>query len=237
MKTIILAGGKGVQPVPYPYILPKPLMPIDGMPILEILLSRLSYSGLTDVTLTVGQLSQLFEAFFQDGKKWGLDLKYSLESEPLGTAGPLSLIEGLEKQTFLVANGDVLTDLEFGDMLSFHQREGGIATLAVYQRQVHIDLGTIRTNNMGWVVDYQEKPSFEFTATMGINIFEPKVMEYIPRRQHLDFPDLVLKLIAAGEKVVTYPHHGYWMDLGSPLDYQQAVKDFERMRNSFLKEE
>lgn len=237
MKTIILAGGKGVQPVPYAYILPKPFMPIDGMPILEILLRRLARSGLTDITLTVGQLPQLFEAFFQDGKKWGLDLKYAYEREPLGTAGSLSLIEGLGEGTFLVANGDVLTDLEFNDLIAFHRSQGGIATLAVYQRQIQVDLGVVRTNGAGQIMDYQEKPNVEYMATMGINMFEPRVMQYIPKGRHLDFPDLVLKLIEAGEKVVAYYHRGYWMDLGSPQDYQQAVRDFEKMRNIFLKEE
>ena len=212
-------------------------MPIDGMPILEILLRRLAHSGLTDITLTVGQLPQLFEAFFQDGKKWGLDLKYAYESEPLGTAGPLSLIEGLGEETFLVANGDVLTDLEFDDLIAFHRMEGGIATLAVYERQVQVDLGIIRTNGSGHIIDYQEKPDVEYMATMGINMFEPRVMQYIPKGRRLDFPDLVLKLIEAGERVVAYCHRGYWMDLGSPQDYQQAVRDFEKMRNVFLKEE
>lgn len=129
-----------MQPGPYSYILPKPLMPIDGMPILEILLRQLSYAGITDVTLTVSRLSQLFEAYFQNGKKWGLNLKYNLENEPLGTAGSLSLIEGLGGQAFLVANGDVLTNLEFRDLISFHRREGGIATLAVCQRRVRLIL-------------------------------------------------------------------------------------------------
>lgn len=100
-----------------------------------------------------------------------------------------------------------------------------------------LDLGIVHTSRVGHVIDYQEKPYFEYTATMGINIFEPKVMEYIPEKRYLDFPDLVLKMISAGEKIVVYQHHGYWMDLGSPLDYQQAVKDFEKMRNVFLKEE
>lgn len=236
MKTIILAGGKGVQPAPYAYILPKPLMPIDGMPILEILIRQLSHAGITDVTLTVSRLSQLFEAFFLNGEKWGVNLQYNLENEPLGTAGSLSLIEDVGDKAFFVVNGDVLTDLNFQDMMSFHRRGGGIATLAVCQRRVRVDLGIVRINGAGQVIDYQEKPDFEYTATMGINILEPKVMEYVPANQYLDFPDLVLKLVASGEKVVVYHHPGYWMDLGSPLDYQQAVKDFERMRNVFLKE-
>lgn len=237
MKAVILAGGKGTRLAPHVPILPKPLMPIDGMPILEVLLRQLKRYGFEDVTLTIGHLSQLFEAFFRNGEKWGVDLKYSLENDPLGTAGPLSLIEDLGSQTFMVSNGDVLTDLDFGDLLSFHRSAGGIATLAVCQRQVQVDLGIVRAKGGGQVTEYMEKPIFDYTATMGINMFEPKVVDYIPAGQYLDFPDLVLKMIAAGEKVFAYHHHGYWKDLGHPVDYQQAVEEFSGIRNIILKEE
>jgi NDP-sugar pyrophosphorylase family protein len=235
LKAIVLAGGKGARLAPYTKILPKPLMPIDDMPILEVILRQMKHADITDVTLTVGHLSGLLKAFFQDGCQWGLNIDYSYEEVPLGTAGPLSLVKGLE-DTFLVTNGDVLTTLDFKDLLSSHQREGGIATIAVHQRQVHIDLGVVQSNGDHKITRYIEKPTYDYTVSMGIYVFEPRVLDYIPVGQYLDFPNLVLKLIAAGEKVVAYPFDGYWMDLGRPDDYQQATEDFSKMKSQFLPE-
>ncbi|MDO8754721.1 MAG: sugar phosphate nucleotidyltransferase, partial [Anaerolineales bacterium] len=112
MKAVVLAGGKGARLAPYTKILPKPLMPIDDMPILEVLLRQMKHSGINNVTLTVGHLSELLKAFFQDGHQWGLNIDYSYEDKPLGTAGPLALVKRLDKP-FLVTNGDVLTTLDF----------------------------------------------------------------------------------------------------------------------------
>jgi len=236
LKAVVLAGGKGARLAPYTKILPKPLMPIDDMPILEVLLRQMKHSGITDVTLTVGHLSELLKAFFQDGHQWGLNIDYSYEDKPLGTAGPLALVKGLE-DTFLVTNGDVLTTLDLKDLLCCHQKEGGIATIAVHQRQVHIDLGVVQSNADHTITGYIEKPTYDYTVSMGIYIFEQRVLEYIPVGQYLDFPNLVLKLIAAGEKVVTYPFDGYWMDLGRPDDYLKANEDFNTMKLQFLPED
>ena len=236
MKAVVLAGGKGARLAPYTTILPKPLMPIDDMPILEVLLRQIKRSGITDVTLTVGHLSGLLKAFFQGGHQWGLNIDYSYEDNPLGTAGPLALVKDLDG-AFLVTNGDVLTTLNLKDLFDFHQKEGSIATIAVHQRQVHIDLGVVQSNDDHTITGYIEKPTYDYTVSMGIYVFEPRVLEYIPKNQYLDFPDLVLKLIAAGERIITYPFGGYWMDLGHPDDYKQANEDFNSMKLQFLPED
>jgi NDP-sugar pyrophosphorylase family protein len=235
-------------------------MPIDDMPILEVLLRQLKWAGVTDVTLTVGHLSGLLKAFFQDGRQWGINITYSYEQFPLGTAGPIALVKGLD-ETFMVTNGDVLTTLDFHELVEFHRSQGAIATIAAHQRRVHIDLGVLKrdggclvTGNLArmeacayrercqfWeggcaVVDYDEKPDIDYVVSMGVYVFEPRVLQYIPLNQYLDFPNLVLKLIAAGEKVVSFPYDGYWKDLGRPDDYEQAAEDFSRMRPEFLKE-
>lgn len=235
MKAVVLAGGKGARLAPYTTIFPKPLMPIDDMPILEVLLRQMKRSGITDVTLTVGHLSELLKTFFQDGRQWGLNIDYSYEDKPLGTAGPLALVKGLDEK-FLVTNGDVLTTLDLKALFEFHQKEGSIATIAVHQRQVHIDLGVVQSNGDHTITGYIEKPTYDYTVSMGLYIFEPRVLEYIPVGQYLDFPDLVLKLIAAGEKVAAYPFDGYWMDLGRPDDYEKANEDFMTMKLQFLPE-
>jgi NDP-mannose synthase len=236
MKAVVLAGGKGTRLAPYTRIFPKPLMPIGDMPILEILLRQLKSNGINEVVLTVGHLSNLLRTFFEDGSQWGLNISYSHEQSPLGTAGPLSLIQGLDS-TFLVTNGDVLTTLDFGHLLDYHRAQGGIATIAIHRRQVKIDLGVVQMNGNGRIDGYIEKPTYDYTVSMGIYVFEPRVMDYIPYNQYLDFPDLVLKMIAAGERVTGYEFDGYWMDLGRPDDYAQAAEDFTKNRSDFLKED
>jgi len=233
MKAIVLAGGKGARLAPYTKILPKPLMPIGEMPILEVLLRQMKNAGVDDVVITVGHLAGLLQAFFQDGKKLGLHIEYSLEDKPLGTSGPISLVKGLDK-TFLVTNGDVLTTLNMEDLFRFHEKHKATATIAVHCRKVDIDFGVVECDENNCMVGYREKPSIDYMVSMGIYIFEPKVLNYIPHGQYLDLPDLVKKMIAAGEKVVSYPYKGYWQDLGRPDDYERATRDFDSMRSEFL---
>lgn len=235
MKAIILAGGKGARLAPYTKILPKPLMPIDDMPIVEILLRQVKRSGIDQVILAVGYLSQLFCAFFQNGERLGLDLQYCFEEEPLGTAGPLAQVEGLD-ETFLVANGDVLTTLDLRALINFHCQSRAAATIATHARKVKIDLGVVQFNGSDEIVGYIEKPTYDFSVSMGIYVFEPSVLKYIPKNQYLDFPDLVHKLIDAGERVLGYSFDGYWQDLGNPGDYEQAVQEFVNMKPLILGE-
>lgn len=236
MNAVILAGGKGTRLAPYTRVLPKPLMPIGDMPILEVILRQMKTAGIGKVILTVGHLSELLRAFFQDGHQWGLQIEYSYEDCPLGTAGPLALIDGLD-DAFLVSNGDVLTTMRFSDLINFHKEQGAAATIAVHHREVKIDLGVIQWDGSPKINGYIEKPSYDYCVSMGIYVFEPRVLEYIPRGQYLDFPDLVLKLIAVGEKVLGYEYEGYWQDLGRPDDYETASQDFEKMRTQFLPSE
>ncbi len=235
MKGVVLAGGKGARLAPYTKILPKPLMPIGDMPILEVILRQMKIAGITDVVLTVGHLSELLHAFFNNGSRFGINITYSFEDKPLGTAGPIALIKGLD-ETFLVTNGDVLTTLDIKDLIQFHKSKNAITTIAAHRRQEKIDLGVIQFNGNSQVVGYTEKPTYDFMVSMGMYVFEPEVLNYIPVGEYLDFPDLVKKMVAAGERVVGLPFEGYWQDLGRPADYERAAVDFEKMRNEFLKE-
>lgn len=235
MKAVVLAGGKGTRLAPYTNVLPKPLMPIGDMPILEVLLRQMRSAGVDEVVLTVGHLASLLKAFFQDGDQLGIKIDYSIEDKPLGTAGPLALVEGLEN-TFLVTNGDVLTTLDLSDLIKFHKAHGGIATIAMHHRQVKIDLGVIECNGSQEIIGYKEKPTIDYMVSMGIYIFEPEVLNYISKGQYLDFPDLVQILIKDGQRVIGYKFEGYWQDLGNPDDYKQAGLDFDQMRPEFLAE-
>jgi NDP-sugar pyrophosphorylase family protein len=233
MKAVVLAGGKGARLVPYTTILPKPLMPIGDMPILEVMLHQMKEAGIEQVVLTVGHLSELLRAFFKDGSQFGLDITYSYEQCPLGTAGPIALVNGLT-ETFLVSNGDVLTTLNLRDLIKFHREQNAIATIAAHHRQSKVDLGVIQKDGDYRITGYIEKPVYDFMVSMGVYVFEPAVMPYITRNEYLDFPDLIKRLIAADERVVGYEFDGYWEDLGRPDDYARASKDFENMRAQFL---
>jgi len=138
MKAVILAGGRGTRLAPYTTILPKPLMPIGDKPILDIVIRQLRYYGFTDITLAVGYLAELLVAYFGDGDRFGVTIRYSREEQPLGIAGPIALVDGLD-EPFLVMNGDVLTTLNFSELMAFHRSSGAIATIATYPRSVKID--------------------------------------------------------------------------------------------------
>lgn len=235
MKAVILAGGKGTRLAPYTKILPKPLMPIGEMPILEVILRQIRCAGICEVTLAVGHLSELLRTFFGDGQKLGMKIDYSYEENPLGTAGPLALVPGLN-ETFLVTNGDVLTTLDIGELITFHKTHGAIATIATHARQTKIDFGVIEWSDAPYINNYIEKPTYNFMVSMGIYVFESRVLEYIHKDEYLDFPDLVLRLIKAKERVAGFHYDGYWQDLGRQDDYETAAKDFEEMRSKFLKE-
>jgi NDP-sugar pyrophosphorylase family protein len=228
MKAVILAGGRGTRLAPYTTVMPKPLMPLGDKPILDVIARQLKHHGITDLTLAVGHLAELLMSYFGDGEKLGVRIAYSREEEPLGTAGPISLIPGLTER-FLVMNGDVLTTLDFSDMLSRHVASGALCTVAVHPREIAIDLGVVQYDDQFQLTSYQEKPVHHFQISMGIYIFEPRIMDYIPARQYLDLPDLMKQLIQAGERIHCYPFQGYWQDIGRPEDYARAVAEWDKI--------
>lgn len=236
MKAVILAGGKGTRLRPYTTILPKPLMPIGDMPILEIMLRQMKNAGIGEAILTVGHLGSLLQAYFQGGEKLDVKISYSYEDAPLGTAGPLSLVRDQLTETFMVSNGDVLTTLDLSDLIRYHESSGAAATIAMHSREVKVDLGVLHFNDSYELTDYTEKPSYNFHVSMGIYVFEPRALNYVPHNAYFDFPDLVLRLIKSEEKVVGYPFEGYWQDLGRHDDYEQALVEFEQMRHLILGE-
>jgi len=236
MRAVILAGGRGTRLLPYTTVFPKPLMPIGDMPILEVVLRQLKGAGITKVTMAVGHLAELLQAFFGDGTRLGLEIGYSREDRPLGTVGPLTLIDGLQ-DTFLMMNGDILTTIDYAHLIQTHRASGAVATIATYVRQVKIDFGVLETNAADLVREYTEKPVLDYRVSMGIYVFEPGILKYLTQGQYRDFPDLVKTLIADNKPVRSYPFTGYWLDMGRPDDYAKAVEEFEARRREFLREE
>jgi NDP-mannose synthase len=229
LRVVILAGGLGRRLEPYTNVLPKPLMPVGNSPILEIVLRQLRTYGLSDVTLAVGYLASLIQAFVGDGSRLGLNIQYSFEDQPLGTVGPLTRIPNLNS-TFMIMNGDLLTSLDFQSLIDYHRESKAIATVATYQRHIQISLGVIETDQDNNIVSYTEKPSYHFRASMGISVLEPDVLKYIPPDTRFDMPELICRLIDAQEKVVAFPFSdGYWLDIGRPEDYQKAMSDLDEL--------
>jgi len=208
-------------------------MPIGDVPILEVVVRQLARAGFGEITLAVGYLAELLMAYFGDGRRWGVQIRYSREERPLGTAGPLALVEGLD-EPFLVMNGDLLTNLSYRSLWEYHCSREAIVTLATYRRAVPIDLGIVEVDGQGWVRGYIEKPTYHYFVSTGIYVFEPAALGYIRRGEPLDLPELILRLIDAGERVAAYPFEGLWLDIGRPDDYERAVAEFASRRDEFL---
>lgn len=238
MKAVILAGGRGTRLEPYTTVFPKPLVPIGNRPILDIIIRQLAYYGFRDIVLTVGHLSELIQAYFNNGVsdlEYDVKLSYVKERTPTGTAGSLSSIQGL-KETFLVMNGDLLTTLDYNKLVAYHRKQGGILTIAMHKKRVKIDLGVMELNSGGFLKSYTEKPEREYSVSMGIYVYEPKVLTYIEPNSHLDFHLLVERLLKAGEKVAAYPCDDFWLDIGNHDDFAKAQVEFEKQKNKFLPE-
>lgn len=235
MQALILAGGKGARLRPYTTVLPKPLMPVGDYPILEIILRQLKHAGVTKIILAVGYMSQLFQAFFQDGGRYGLEISYSFEEEPLGTAGPIALALNQLDDDFLVMNGDLLTTLNYSKLLTFHKTHHAAATIGLYKREVKIDFGVIECDADNNLVHYKEKPVFDFSVSMGVNAFCKKsVRSYLAAGEYLDIPELMMRLRDDGHSVLCYQEPCYWLDIGRVDDYQTATEIFSARQHEFF---
>jgi NDP-sugar pyrophosphorylase family protein len=227
MKAVILAGGKGTRLKPYTTVFPKPLMPIGDKPILEIVVRQLKSYGFDEIIMAVGHLAELIMTFFNDGSKYGVKIKYTGEDKPLGTAGPLALMKEDLHETFLMMNGDVLTTLDYSNLVDYHRRNGALATIALKKRDIKIDFGVVDLDDNNNIVGYNEKPLINYLVSMGVYVFEPEVLKYIRPNEYLDFPDLIKNLISKGEMVKGYLYDGHWLDIGRLEDYEIANREIE----------
>ncbi|MCP3875276.1 MAG: NTP transferase domain-containing protein [Desulfobacteraceae bacterium] len=233
MKAVILAGGKGTRLAPYTTVFPKPLMPIGNVPILEIILWQLQFFGISEANLACGYMAELINSYLMNRSISGkLEIKYHREDHPLGTSGALANIDGLD-DTFLVMNGDILTTLDYSKLIQSHKDTQAALTIAITQKKIPIELGVLELDERQIVTGYTEKPVQEFPASTGIYIYDPRVLDYIEKNIYLDFPTLVLRLIAAGEKVVGFPINTFWLDIGNKDDYEQAHREFEKQKTAF----
>jgi NDP-sugar pyrophosphorylase family protein len=222
LKTIVLAGGRGTRLAPYTSVLPKPLMPVGDRAILEVVVEQLEEAGIVDIHFCVGYLAHLIQAVFDNRENGHVNITYVREHEALGTAAPLRLVDGLD-DTFLVMNGDVLTTLDYRELVDHHRGQGNELTIATHKRSIQIDYGMLHLDEHSRVRRFEEKPTIASPVSMGIYVMEPSVIEHIPEDGHFDFPDLVQSLLAAGAPVGAYLHEGLWFDIGRQEDYERAI--------------
>lgn len=225
MEAVILAGGRGTRLRPYTTTLPKPLMPVGEQPILQIVLRQLEAAGVTRVTLAVNHMADIIMAFFGNGERFGLEIRYSLEDRPLGTVGPLKLIEDLPDH-FLVMNGDILTDLDPAELYRSHLASNAELTIATYKRDSTIDFGVMEIDAAtSRVTEFYEKPVYHFDVSMGIYVFSKSVVDRVPDATQYGLDNLVLDMLRDERPINTFPFNGYWLDIGRPDDYDQANRE------------
>ena len=224
-RAVILAGGKGTRLRPYTITMPKPLVPVGDTPVLEIILKKLKESGFDHVTLAISHMAELMKAFFGDGSKWDMKIDYTIETKPLSTMGPLTLMDDLP-DNFLVMNGDVLTDLNFIDFYKHHIVNENSFTIASYKRKEKIDYGVLRKDKDNKLIQFDEKPHYDFLVSMGIYMINRKVLDYIPKDTFFGFDHLMKLMIQKQDFPSIYEFDGYWLDIGRPDDYEQAINQF-----------
>ena len=230
MRAILLAGGMGTRLKPYTTFIPKPLVPIGGeYSIIEVVIRQLKRHGFTHITIAVNHLAELIKAFLGDGSRFGLTIDYSLETTPLGTIGPLTLIPELP-ETFLVMNGDVLTDLDFGAFYREHQARKNTVSVAAFKRDAKIDFGVLRYDQSGRLTEFQEKPVFHFDVSMGIYCIQRSVIDALPKGQKYGFDDLMLDGLKSQADIRIHPFGGFWLDIGRPEDYDHVNENYASIK-------
>jgi NDP-sugar pyrophosphorylase family protein len=208
-------------------------MPVGDYPILEVVIRQLAGHGFGHITMAVNHQAELIRAFFGDGAKWNVHIDYSLENKPLGTMGPLRLIADLPNH-FLVMNGDILTDLDFGVFHDEHVAANRLFTISSHQREQKIDYGVLVSDDGRALSAFHEKPTSHYEVSMGIYMVNRDVLTFVPAEQLYGFDGLMRDLLADGQRVDVKPFDGYWLDIGRPDDYMQAIEEFASMKSRFI---
>jgi len=233
-RAVILAGGKGTRLRPYTIAFPKPLVPIDDLPIVEVVTRQLMHYGFSRITLAVNHQAELIKAFFNGGKVWSAAIDFSQEHTPLGTMGPLRLIHDLPEH-FLVMNGDILTDLDYHALYEAHVASGRLMTISAFERVERSEFGILDVDENLRLTGFTEKPARKTQVSMGVYMLSRGVLDFIPEGRPFGFDDLMYSLLEQNVPVGVLPHQGFWLDIGRPEDYEKADEIFHEQRELFLK--
>lgn len=224
--VVIMAGGKGTRLRPYTEHCPKPMLPVDGKPMLEIVLEQCIDIGFRKFFLSVNYLKEQIIEHFGDGKGWGVSIDYLVEHEPLGTAGSLQLLPESVQEPFLVMNGDVLTRLNPSHLLRFHVDHDAAGTLCVREHTTNVPFGVVQTKGIE-LASFKEKPSYTYLVNAGVYVIDPVLLSLLPPHQATDMPTLLENAQKAGHRVAVCPIHEYWIDVGRPETLQEAHVTWE----------
>lgn len=231
MRAAILAGGKGTRLLPYTIVIPKPMLPVGNIPVIEIIARQLKHHGFEEVTISLGHMSELIENFLRSHSNDELLPKFSFfkESTPLGTSGAIPFIFQTGDRDLLVVNGDVITTLDMRTMFKRHQERNSILTLGIRRTSHTLPLGSVTVDKSGYINRFEEKPTLEFLDNIGVYVYSHRISEYIGENERIDINLLVDRLIEAKEKVDTYLSEGlyYWIDIGTHADYEKANKEID----------
>lgn len=218
---VIMAGGKGTRLHPQTENCPKPLLPVAGKPILEHIIDRAKTEGFLNFVIAIYHLGHMIEEYFANGERFGVNIEYLREESPLGTVGALSLLSPIPDSAFVVTNGDVLTDIHYGELVDFHQQHHAKATMAVRAHEWQNPFGVVQTNGIK-IIGYAEKPTTRSHINAGVYVIEPSVLKLLTKSAPCDMPYLFELLREKAEVVVAYPIHEPWLDVGRPADLTAA---------------
>ena len=240
-RAIVLAGGKGTRLLPYTVVIPKPMLPIGEIPIIEIISRQLKFHGFDEVTVSLGHLSGVIEHYLETkANVSGIpNFEYFLEQSPLGTSGPIKAISPSE-DNFLVVNGDILTTLNMSAMWAEHIKEAAALTVGIRKAEYKLPLGSITVDNNSLVTNFEEKPTVTYLDNIGAYVYSKRALEYMEEGERIDVNILIERLIKAKEKVLAFRSDGpyFWIDIGTHADYEKANLEFTELRKSmpFLEE-
>jgi len=224
--VFLLAGGLGTRLQPLTDSVPKPMVSVGNKPILEIIIERLIKQNFRRFYISVNYKADIVKDHFGDGAKWNAEFHYLHEDRKLGTAGPLSLIPDLPEHPLLVMNADLLTQINFNSLITYHQNAGAAATMAVREYDFQIPYGVVEIDG-GRITRIDEKPAHKVFVNAGIYVVEPEALAFVPKTTFFDMPDLFSRLIEAGKPTTVFPVREYWMDIGRHADLVKANSEFD----------
>jgi len=226
LKTVILAGGLGTRLQPYTTVLPKPMLPLGGKPLLEHIIDWNKKSGIKSIVLCVSYLRKTIEDYFEDGKKFGVNIEYATSNKPLATAGQLKTAEKFIDDTFVCIYGDSIFDFDLKKVIYMHKKKRSFITMSLYEYKTHLKYGVIETTKNGKVTDWKEKPEIKASINIGCYVMEPKIFEFIPKNKPYGMDDVIKKALSKKKLVSSFTTKRGFLDIGDKSSYKKAYQQF-----------
>ena len=224
--VVLMVGGLGARLKPLTENIPKPMLNVGGQPILKTIVKGFVDNGFTNITMCLGYMSNVIEDYFKDGSDFGANIKYIVEERRMGTAGALSLIKEKIDKPFFVMNGDLITNINYEQMLDFHEEQNSKATMCVREYDIQVPYGVVNVINED-IVSIEEKPIHSFFINAGVYLLDPECINLIPKDEFYDMPSLFEKMILTDKKTISFPLKEYWLDIGRVSDYERANLEYK----------